>query len=44
MDFSLPPELSELKTRTENFIRDVVIPLENDPRQTSHGPSDELRR
>ena len=43
MDFSLPPELLELQERTRRFIADDVIPLENDPRQTPHGPTDALR-
>jgi acyl-CoA dehydrogenase len=43
IDFALPPELAELKDRTAAFVRDVVMPLEDDPRQTSHGPTDELR-
>lgn len=43
MDFSLSPELRELKQRTETFIRDTIIPYENDSRQSPHGPSDELR-
>ena len=44
MDFTLPPALIELRERTRRFIKEQVIPLENDPRQTSHGPSEELRR
>ncbi len=44
MDFSLPPELAELQQRTRAFVRDVVIPFERDPRRTSHGPTDDLRR
>lgn len=43
IDFALPPELAELKDRTAAFVRDVVVPMEDDPRQTSHGPTDELR-
>lgn len=43
MDFSIPPVLLELQQRTRRFIEDVVIPMENDPRQTSHGPTDDLR-
>lgn len=43
IDFSLPPELVELRDRTATFIREVVTPFEADPRQTPHGPSDELR-
>src|SRR5579875_1816303 len=44
MDFSLPAELVALKERTEAFVREQVIPYENDPRQTPHGPEDGLRR
>ena len=43
IDFSLPPELAELRERTAAFVRDVVIPLEADPRQGPHGPSEDLR-
>jgi acyl-CoA dehydrogenase len=28
--------------RVEAFVRDVVVPFENDPRCTAHGPSDDL--
>ncbi|MBO0739063.1 MAG: acyl-CoA dehydrogenase family protein [Alphaproteobacteria bacterium] len=44
MDFSLPDELLELKQRTECFVSERVIPFEGDLRQTSHGPTEELRR
>ena len=44
MDFSLSPELQELQARTRTFIRDRIIPLEGDPRQTRHGPTDAFRR
>jgi acyl-CoA dehydrogenase len=44
MDFSLTPELTELQQRTRDFIRDKIIPLEGDPRQTHHGPTEEFRR
>ena len=44
MDFSLSPELQELQQRTRAFIRDKVIPMESDRRQTHHGPTEELRR
>ena len=43
IDFSLTPELADLKARTEDFIREVVIAYEGDPREGSHGPSDELK-
>ena len=44
MDFSLPPELQELQQRTRAFIRDKIIPLEGDDRQTHHGPTEDFRR
>src|SRR5215469_767816 len=44
MDFSLPDDLVQLKERTERFVQDRVLPFETDPRQTAHGPSEELRR
>ncbi len=44
MDFSLPPELQDLQARTRAFIRGRIIPLEQDPRQTPHGPSEAFRR
>jgi acyl-CoA dehydrogenase len=43
MDFSLSPELHDLQMRTRAFIRDEIIPLENDPRQSAHGPHESLR-
>ncbi len=44
MDFSLSPELRDLQARTRAFIRDEILPLENDGRQTRHGPTDALRK
>jgi len=44
MDFSLSEELLGLRERTERFIREKIVPFEGDPRQTPHGPSEELRR
>src|SRR5438105_5874308 len=44
MDFSLSDELLELKGRTERFVRERILPFEGDPRQTPHGPTEELRR
>ncbi len=44
MDFSLTPETEALRERTRQFIAEQVIPLENDPRQDSHGPHPELRQ
>src|SRR5271163_4958763 len=44
MDFSLSDDLAEMKERTERFVREQILPYENDTRQTAHGPADELRR
>lgn len=44
MDLSISPKLEELRGRTQKFIREQIIPLERDPRQDKHGPSQELRR
>jgi acyl-CoA dehydrogenase len=42
IDFSLPPEVEELKERTRRFVRDVVIPAE--PRDPGgHGLDPNLR-
>jgi acyl-CoA dehydrogenase len=44
MDFSLPAPLIDLQQRTRAFVREQVIPFESDPRRTTHGPTDDLRR
>jgi acyl-CoA dehydrogenase len=44
MDFSLTSELQDLQQRTRSFIRDTIIPLEGDRRQTAHGPTEDFRR
>jgi len=44
IDFSLPPDLVELKNRVDRFIREEVVPLERDPRQGPHGPTEDFRR
>src|SRR5213592_4045869 len=44
MDFTIPDELIELKERTERFVREDILPRENDPRLGPHGPSEEFRR
>ncbi len=36
------PEVADLSTRIEQFVRETVAPFEHDRRCTSHGPSDEL--
>src|SRR5690348_1144829 len=43
MDFTIPDELVALQERTERFVRDEIMPRENDKRQTPHGPTEELR-
>ncbi|GGC86720.1 acyl-CoA dehydrogenase family protein [Chelatococcus reniformis] len=42
--FEIPAELTELADRIGAFVRNEIIPYENDPRWGAHGPSDELRR
>jgi acyl-CoA dehydrogenase len=44
IDFSLTPLQAELRDRVTRFVREQVIPRENDARQDAHGPSDALRR
>lgn len=44
IDFSLTARESELQERTRAFVRDSILPMEADPRQGHHGPTDELRR
>src|SRR5437660_3373278 len=44
MDFTIPDELVDLKERTERFVRDEILPRENDPRLTPHGPTEAFRR
>jgi len=43
MNFDLPAEIVELRDRTRQFIAEQVIPLEQDERQSHHGPSEALR-
>ena len=35
-------QASEIARRVEEFVRNVVVPYERDPRCTAHGPTDEL--
>jgi acyl-CoA dehydrogenase len=43
MKFELPAAVTALQERTRDFIREEVIPLENDPEQDLHGPHRSLR-
>lgn len=44
MDFTLPPELAQLKDKVDRFVREEIMPFESDPRWTAHGPTDALRK
>ncbi|WP_417282402.1 acyl-CoA dehydrogenase family protein [Comamonas sp.] len=44
MNFELSADLCALRDKTRQFIAEQVIPLENDERQSHHGPSEALRR
>ena len=44
MNFELSADLCVLRDKTRQFIAEQVIPLENDERQSNHGPSEALRR
>ncbi len=43
MDFALTPELADLQKRVRAFIAEEIIPLEADARESSHGPTVEMR-
>ncbi len=43
MNFDLTPRLRDLRDRTRRFIREEIVPMEADARQTAHGPSESLR-
>ena len=44
MNFDIPAELAELQDRVRRFVAEEIIPLENDSRQTPHGPTDDFRK
>lgn len=44
IDFTIPAELAAERDRVRRFVIDKIVPFERDPRLTSHGPTDELRR
>lgn len=43
IDFSIPTEDLTLRDTVRAFVKNSIIPYENDPRLTNHGPTDELR-
>ena len=44
IDFSLEPELAQLRDEVRRFVIEEIIPFETDARLTQHGPTDELRQ
>jgi alkylation response protein AidB-like acyl-CoA dehydrogenase len=44
IDFSIAAPLLALEQRIKDFVREEIIPYEQDMRWTAHGPTDELRR
>lgn len=44
MDFTISPELEDLRAQIREFIAREIIPLESDPRRTEHGPTEAFRR
>lgn len=44
MNFAISDELLALQSKVREFIAREIIPMENDTRQTAHGPSPELRQ
>ncbi|MBO3276867.1 acyl-CoA dehydrogenase family protein [Pseudomonas schmalbachii] len=44
MNFTMPEELLALQAKVRRFIAEEIVPMERDPRQTSHGPNAELRQ
>lgn len=44
MNFALSDELLTLQVKVRQFIANEIIPMEQDPRQGPHGPSEELRQ
>jgi acyl-CoA dehydrogenase len=44
MSFEISESLKDLQRRTRAFIAEEIIPLEGDPRRTTHGPDEALRR
>jgi acyl-CoA dehydrogenase len=43
IDFSIPDDLKALAERVRSFVCDRIVPYEQDPRWTAHGPTEELR-
>lgn len=43
LSFDLSPADAALAARVKTFVREAVIPFENDPRNGTHGPDESLR-
>ena len=43
IDFEIPSGLAKLRERVSTFVREKIVPYENDPRQGLHGPDESLR-
>ncbi|HAR52517.1 acyl-CoA dehydrogenase family protein [Roseovarius nubinhibens] len=43
ISFEPTPEQDALRQRIESFVMEQIVPYEKDPRNTSHGPTEELR-
>jgi acyl-CoA dehydrogenase len=43
IDFSLAPELAELRDRVRDYVRETALPAEGAAFASGHGPTDELR-
>jgi hypothetical protein len=44
IDFAIAAPLRALEQRIKEFVREEIVPYEQDPRWTAHGPTDDLRR
>ena len=44
IDFAISAPLRALEHRIKDFVREEIIPYEQDARWTAHGPTDDLRR
>lgn len=44
INFTPPKSDTDLAARVREFVTTTVIPFEKDPRNTAHGPTDELRQ
>jgi len=43
MNIEVSEDIQNMQAQVRAFIRDEIVPMESDPRQTGHGPTEELR-